>query len=218
MISIFSEVWLGSAAGRLEQRAPVGLRLGLGAGVRSGHARLDPLGHQTLGLVHERLDHVVLGDDADDLAPDEQVTLLLAGGDPDVGLPGLAGAVDHAAHDRHLNGEAQLLEGLLGLLGHGDHVDLGPPARGACDEVEALAFTEAERLEQLAAGTGLLDRVGGERVADGVADSLGQEGPDARRALDQPARRRSRLGHPEVQRVVEGLRGQAVGRDHQRDR
>ena len=56
---------------------------------------------------------------------------------------------------------------------------------------------------------------GGEREADGVADPLGQQSLDARGALDQASRRRTRLGHPEVQRVVEGLRGQPVGSDHQ---
>ena len=62
----------------------------------------------------------------------------------------------------------------------------------------------------------LLDRVGGERVADGVADALGEQGGDPGGALDEPGRRRAGLGHPEVQRVVEGLGGQAVGGDHER--
>ena len=60
--------------------------------------------------------------------------------------------------------------------------------------------------------------IGGERVADGVADALGQQGGDPGGALQQPGRRRAGLGHPEVQRMVEGLRGQPVGLDHQRDR
>ena len=82
----------------------------------------------------------------------------------------------------------------------------------------ALALAQAEGLEQLAPGPGLLDRVGGERVADGVADPLGQQGGDPGGALDQPGRRRAGLGHPEVERVVEGLRGQPVGLDHERHR
>ncbi len=36
--------------------------------------------------------------------------------------------------------------------------------------------------------------------------------------FSRPGRRRSGLGHPEVQGVVEGLRRQAVGVDHERDR
>ena len=91
-------------------------------------------------------------------------------------------------------------------LATADHVDLGPAARRAGDEVEALALAQPQRLEELAPGLGLLDRVGGQRVADGVADALGEQGPDAGGALQEPGRRRARLGHPEVQRVVEGLR------------
>ena len=69
-----------------------------------------------------------------------------------------------------------------------------------------------------AAGPGLFDRVGGEREADGVADALGQQRADAGGALDQAGRRRPGLGDAEVQRMVEGLRGQPVGRDHERHR
>ena len=128
------------------------------------------------------------------------------------------GPVHHAPHDRHLDGELARLERLLGGAGHPDHVDLGPPARRAGDEVEALALAQAHGLEQLAPGPGLLDGVGGERVPDGVADALGQQGGDAGRPLDETGRRRARLGHPEVQRVVEGLRRQPVGLDHERHR
>ena len=140
------------------------------------------------------------------------------GGDAEVGLPGLAGAVDHAAHDRHLEGDVALGQGRLGLLGDPDHVDLGPPAGRAGDQVEALALPQPEGLEKLAAGPGLLHRIGGQRVADGVADALGQQGADPGRRLDEPVRRRPRLGHAEVQRVVDRVGQQPVGVDHQRHR
>ena len=41
--------------------------------------------------------------------------------------------------------------------------------------------------------------------------------PMPARALHQPGRRRSRLGHPEVQGMVEGLGRQTVGGDHEGD-
>jgi hypothetical protein len=201
MISIFCEVRLGSA--------PVD---------SSRACRSASAAASALEFVDQRLHHVGLGDDADDLAADEQVTLLLAGGNADVGLAGLAGSVDDAAHDRHLDRQVELLQRLLGLLGHGDDVDLGPAARRAGDEVEALALPQAQGLEQLASGPGLFDRVRRQREADGVTDALGQEGTDAGRALDQAGGRWARLGHAEVQRVVEGLRGEPVGGDHQRHR
>ncbi len=67
-----------------------------------------------------------------------------------------------------------------------------------------------------AAGPGLLDRVGGERVADGVADALAQQRGQAGGGLDEPGRRRPGLGDPEVQRVVDGVGELAVGLDHDR--
>ena len=101
-------------------------------------------------------------------------------------------------------------------LGDVDHVDLGPAAARAGDQVEVLALAQAQRLEQLAPGPRLLDRVGGERVADGVADALGQQRGDAGGGLEQPGRRRPGLGDAEVQRVVGDLGELAVGLDHQR--
>jgi hypothetical protein len=55
----------------------------------------------------KRLDHLVLGHDAHDLALDEEVAALLARGDAEVGVAGLAGAVHDAAHDRDLDGHVE---------------------------------------------------------------------------------------------------------------
>ena len=151
-------------------------------------------------------DHLVLGHDGDVAALDEQVAALVAGGDAEVGLAGLARAVDDAAHHGDLQRQLPLAERLHRPLGDVDHVDLGPPARRAGDEVDVLALAQAERLEQLAPGPRLLDRVGGQRVADRVADALEQQRGDAGRRLDQPGGRRAGLGDPEVQRVVGDLR------------
>ena len=218
MMSIFSAVRFGSAPVGVEQRAAVGLGFGLGAAVGGSHARFDAFGHEAFGLFDEGLDHLGLGHDADDLAADEEVPLLLARRDADVGLARFAGTVDDAAHHRDLDRQVQLLERLLGLLRHGDHVDLGPATRGAGDEVEALALAQPERLEQLAPRFRFFDGVGRERIPDRVADPFGQQRADAGRPLDQAGGRRSGLGHAEVQRVVEGLRRQPVGGDHEGDR
>ena len=82
--------------------------------VRRGEPRgLDPLGHQSLRLGHQRVHHLVLGDDPHDLPLDEQVAPLPTRRDPEVGLTGLAGPVDHASHDRHLDRQLAVLERLL---------------------------------------------------------------------------------------------------------
>ena len=98
-----------------------------------------------------------------------------------------------------------------------DHVDLGAPAARARDEVEALALAQAERLEQRATGARLLDRIGGERVADRVADALGEQRADPGGRLHEPGGRRPGLGDAEVQRVVDRLGEQAVRVDHRGD-
>ena len=143
---------------------------------------------------------------------------MLAGGDAEVGVAGLAGTVHDAAHHRDLQRDLALAEGLHGLLGDLDHVDLGPAAARAGDEVDVLALAQAQRLEQLAAGARLLHRVGGEAVADRVADALGQQRGHAGGGLEQAGRRRAGLGDAEVQRVVDGVGELPVGLDHQRHR
>ena len=124
---------------------------------------------------------------------------LVAGGDAEVGVARLAWTVDDAAHHRHLEWDLALAERLHRPAGDVDHVDLGTAARRAGDEVDVLALAQPERLEQLPPGARLLDRVGGERVADGVADALEQQRGHAGRRLQQPGRRRAGLGDTEVQ-------------------
>ena len=142
---------------------------------------------------------------------DEQVAALVAGGDAEVGVASLAGTVDHATHHGDLQRDLAIAERLHRLVGDVDHVDLGTAARRAGDQVDVLALAQPERLEQLAPGPRLLDRIGGERVADRVADALEQQRGDAGRRLDQPGRRRAGLGDAEVERVVGDL-ATAAGR------
>ena len=138
------------------------------------------------------------------------------GGDAEVGFTRLARAVHHAAHHRDLQRDVARLERGHGVARDLDHVDLGAPAPRARDEVEALALAQPQRLEQLTARLRLLDRVGGERVADRVADALGEQRADAGGRLHQPAGERPGLGDAEVQREVDGLRQQPVRVDHHR--
>src|SRR5687768_40267 len=64
---------VGVGALVVEQGEAVGLGFGGCADVRRGQPGVDALGHQALGLLDERLDHLVLGHDPHDLAADEQV-------------------------------------------------------------------------------------------------------------------------------------------------
>src|SRR5918994_3756755 len=164
------------------QRGPVALRLASGllpSRLGSFEGGVDAVLVDEAGPFHQRVDHLILGHHGHVLPPHEQVALLVAGGDAQVGVAGLAGSVDDAAHDRHLQRDLLVPERLLRLARHLDHVDLGPAARGAGDEVDVLALTEPHGLEKRPTGPGLLHRVGGEAVADRVADALGQQRGDA---------------------------------------
>jgi len=62
-----------------------------------------------------------------------------------------------------------------------------------------------------------LDRIGGQRVSDGVADPLSQQGADAGRGLDQSGGRGTGLGYAKVQRIVGHLGELPIGLDHERN-
>src|ERR1019366_4597610 len=190
---------IGIATRGLEKLPAIRLRLRLRPGVGRGEARLGPFGHQALRLLDESPHHPLLGNDAHDLAAYEEMPFVLARRNADVGFARLSRSVDHAAHNGDLNGKVELLQCPLRLLGHRDHVHLGPAAGGTRNEVHPLALTQAERFQQLATGPGLFDRVGREGEADSVADALGQQGGDPGRALHQARRRWARLGGSQVE-------------------
>ena len=181
--TIFSSAWLASSplssisASRSRRASRRRLR-----DVGAGDRRVGAVLVDELGPLDERLDHLALGHDGDVGALDEQVAALVAGGDAEVGLARLARPVDDAAHHRDLQRQLAIAERLHRPVGDVDHVDLGAAAARAGDQVDVLALAQAERLEQLAAGACLLDRIGGERVADRVADALEQQRRDARRS------------------------------------
>src|SRR3990170_4696226 len=86
----------------------------------------EPLGDDALAFLDEGGEELLLGDDANDLALAEDRALALAGGDADIGVAGLAGAVDDAAH--YGDGEG---------VGEGDKVDLDAAAGGTGDDCSA---------------------------------------------------------------------------------
>ena len=167
-----------------------------------------------LGPLDQRIDHLVLGDDGDIATLHEQVPAPVAGRDTEISLTGLTRAVHHAPHDRHLQRQLALTEGIHGALGDIDHIDLGATTRRTRNEIDVLALAKTERLEQLTARSRLLHRISGERIANRVADALHEQRRDTRRRLHQPRRRRARLGHPEMQRMIGHLRELAIGLHH----
>src|SRR5690554_6888648 len=126
-----------------------------------GGSGFAALGEDRLDLLLERRDDLVLLDPADDLALAEDHALAASGRYADVGVPGLAGAVDDATHDRHLDRCLDVLDVLVNLVRQLEEVNLDTPAGGAGDEGGAV-LAQAEALEDLVGDEDLLDRVGGQ--------------------------------------------------------
>ena len=95
------------------------------------HALGDP--H---GLLDQGLDDLRLGHGLDHLALDEDLALAVAGRDAEVGLAGLARAVDDAAHDGDPQRHLHALEAGGHLVGQLVDVDLRAAARRARDDLE----------------------------------------------------------------------------------
>src|SRR5207302_4927237 len=81
------------------------------------------------------VDHLVFEDVADDLAALEDDALALARGDAQVGLARLAGAVDHAPQDAHLDRRPPPRQPLLHLGDDLLQVDVEPAAGRAGDQL-----------------------------------------------------------------------------------
>src|SRR3954454_519016 len=167
-------------------------------GRAGGGAVLGLLPGQPEGLLDQRLDDLRLRHGLDDLALDEDLPLAVAGGDAEVGLAGLARAVDDATHDGHPQRDLEPVEAGGHLVGELVDVDLGAPARGAADDLQA-ALAQVQRLQDLGADLDLLHRRGGEGDADRVADALAQQRAEGDGGLDRALEGGAGLGDAEVQ-------------------
>src|SRR5881628_1354252 len=122
-------------------------------------------------------------------------------------------ALRHAPHHRDVDLLVQPTELVLDLLRELDEIDVGAAARGARDEGEA-ALPEAKRFQDVDPDPNFFGRIRGERDTDRIADALGEERPEANRRLDRPDAGRARLGHAQVERVVDLVGEHPVRLDH----
>ena len=144
--------------------------------------------------------------------------IVLGAGDAEVGVAGLADAVDGAAEDGDLDRVLVGLEPPLDLGDHRVHVELQAAARRARDQDRA-ALAQLERLQDLPGDLDLLLRVeGGERDPDRVPDAVGEQRAEADGGLQRARPLRPGLGDAEVQRVRDPLAEQAVRGDRVRAR
>ena len=138
-----------------------------------------------LGPLNELIHHLVFRHDCNVLPLNEEVTALVACSDADVGVACFAGPIDDTAHHSDLKRQLALSEGLHRIVCHLDDVNLCPSTGRTRNEVNVLALTQTECFEELTTGLGLFDRIGSERIANGVADALQEERGDTSRRLEQ---------------------------------
>src|SRR5690606_6479987 len=104
----------------------------------------------------------------------------------------------------------QVLDALLQLVHGLDHVEVLPRAARAGDEVDATG-TQAQRLENVETDLDLLDRIGRQRDADGVANALGEQHAQTDSRLHGAGTQAAGLGDPQVQRLDDLGRQLTVG-------
>src|SRR5215207_5049870 len=174
---------------------------------------VDALGacaDELVDLLEEGVDELLGRHLAQRSAAAEDQALVLGPGDAEVGVRGLADAVDRAAEHGHLD---RLLVGLQALLDVGHdrvHVELQAAARRAGDQHRAT-LAQLQRLEDLPGDLDLLLGVErGQRDADRVPHPVRQQRAEADGRLERAGPLRARLRDPEVERVLDLLRQQPV--------
>ena len=100
-----------------------------------------------------------------------------------VGIRSLTGAINGTSHDGNRKRRGIVLKPLGYFLSDRNQVNLTAGARGARDNL-GTAATQAQRLQNSPGDRRLLNRVGRERDAHGVTDTLRQQDTKAHRALD----------------------------------
>src|SRR4051812_3223258 len=206
------------AAGRLVAQRDRG-RLGHRQGgrfrhlqpLRAVHPALDP----AVDLVEELLDEDVARDLLQHAAVRVDEADVAPAGDSEVGVAALARAVDGAAEDGDLEMLRIGLQALFDALRELLHADVVASAGGAGDQ-DRPALAQPERAQDLPRDLHLLDRVGGERDADRVADPVDEQRAHPDRALDRAGEGRPGLRDAEVERVRDALGEHPVGADHRR--
>ena len=86
-------------------------------------------------MADQRLDHLIGPDLGDPAALDVDEPAFVPGDQGDVGVGGLAGAVDDAAHDGHLHGLLDFSKLLFHPGRHFGQIDPASPARRATDQL-----------------------------------------------------------------------------------
>ena len=134
----------------------------------------------------------------------KEQALTSSAGNSQVGIRSLAGAINGTSHHGDRKRRGVVLEPFGDLLGNGNEVDLATSARGARDDL-GTTTTQAQGLQNAPSDRRLLNRIGRERDAHGVTDTLRQQNTKAHRALNGALKLGTRLGYAQVKRNVGNL-------------
>ena len=167
----------------------------------SGHLFLL---NKFVDLCHKRVDNLVLSYFTNDLAMRKEQGLTTSASNAQVGIRSLTGAINGTSHHGDGKRRGIVLQSLGNLLGDGNEVDLATSARGTRDDLGTTA-AQAQRLQDTPGDRRLLDRIGRERDAHGVTDTLRQQNTKAHRALNGALKLGTRLGYAQVKRNVGNL-------------
>lgn len=155
--------------------------------------------------------NLVLSYFTNDLAMRKEQALTSSAGNSQVGIRSLAGAINGTSHHGDRKRRGVVLEPFGDLLGNGNEVDLATSARGARDDL-GTTTTQAQGLQNAPSDRRLLNRIGRERDAHGVTDTLRQQDTKAHRALDGALQLGTCLGYAQVKRNVGNLTRQGLDR------
>ena len=97
-----------------------------------------------------------------------------AAGNPEICFTRFTGAVDHTPHNRDSEGSGNPLQALLNLFRDPNKIYLASAAGRTGNEINT-ALSEPKRLENLETDFNLIDRIPGERNAQGIADTVAQQ-------------------------------------------
>ena len=155
--------------------------------------------NKLVDLGHQRVDNLVLSYFTNDLAMRKEQGLTTSARNAQIGIRSLAGAIDRTSHHGDRKRRGVVLQPLGDLLSDGNQVDLAAGARGARDDLRTTA-AQAQRLQNTPGDRRLLDRIGRERNAHGVANALGKQNTQAHRALNGALELSSGLRHAQMKR------------------
>src|SRR5262249_12624443 len=91
-------------------------------------------GQEAGDLFEDSVEELIFGHGFDSPAFAEDHATAFATGQANIGVARFTRAIDHTAHNGHLNGRLDFGEALLNFVCHAHHVDLYAPAGGAGDE------------------------------------------------------------------------------------